>query len=175
MKNISTLNLANNSLTSKAMIELSQIASSLPKLKSLDLSYNGLGDKSATYLKDILNQCKCLTKLSLKSCCLTTDLFTSYDVSFLCQLRELDLSYNRLGLLGLVELISVLKKSTVLKSVSVNGCVKTSSDSEDEKKIVDLFLSLQDMTQNNLEFIAFKQNKVDLKDLPFELEKILVI
>ena len=175
MKNISTLNLANNSLTSKAMIELSQIASTLPKLKSLDLSYNGLGDKSATYLKDILNQCKCLTKLSLKSCCLTTDLFTSYDVSFLCQLRELDLSYNRLGLLGLVELISVLKKSTVLKSVSVNGCVKTSSDLEDEKKIVDLFLSLQDMTQNQLEFIAFKQNKVDLKDLPFELEKILVI
>ena len=175
MKNISTLNLANNSLTSKAMIELSQIASTLPKLKSLDLSYNGLGDKSSTYLKDILHQCQCLTKLSLKSCCLTTDLFTNYDVSFLCQLSELDLSYNRLGLLGLVELISVLKKSTVLKSVSVNGCVKTSSDSEDEKKIVDLFLSLQDMTQNNLEFIAFKQNKVDLKDLPFELEKILVI
>merc|ERR1740129_2681192 len=133
------------------MIELSQIASSLPKLKSLDLSYNGLGDKSATYLKDILHQCQCLTKLSLKSCCLTTDLFTNYDVSFLCHLSELDLSYNRLGLLGLVELISVLKKSTVLKSVSVNA----SSDSEDEKKIVDLFSSLQDMTQNNLEFIAF--------------------
>ena len=74
-----------------------------------------------------------------------------------------------------MELISVLKKSTVLKSVSVNGCVKTSSDSEDEKKIVDLFLSLQDMTQNQLEFIAFKQNKVDLKHLPIELEKILVI
>ena len=65
-------------------------------------------------------------------------------------------------------------KFKVLKRVQVNGCIKNSTFS-DEEKLVELFSSLQDSTQNHLEIIAFKQNKIDLKHLPFELEKILVI
>ena len=174
MRNISTLNLANNSLNSKSLLDLSQAISSLAKLKYLDLSFNGLGDNSATHLKDIMQKCQSLTHLSLKSCCLTTDFVSNHDVSFFRKLIELDLSYNRLGVLGLTELISVLKTSSDLKRVKLNGCVKNSLVT-DTKNIVELFLSLQDMTQNHLEVIEFKQNKIDLKNLPFELSNILVI
>ena len=113
MKNISALNLANNSLNSKALSELVQICKSLTKLKSLDLSYNGIGDKSGTYLRDMMQNCPSLTQLSLKSCCLTTDFVTNQDISLFKQLTCVDLSYNRLGVLGLIELVSVLKSSEV--------------------------------------------------------------
>ena len=158
MKNISNLNLTNNSLNSKALSEFAQICKSLPKLKCLDLSYNGIGDKSGTCLKDIMQNCPSLTQLSLKSCCLTNDFVTNQDISLFCQLTSVDLSYNRLGVIGIMELVSVLKSSEVLKRVQVNGCIKNSTVS-DEEKLVELFLSLQDSTQNHLEIIAFKQNK----------------
>ena len=53
----------------------------------------------------------------------------------------------------------MLKKSSYVK---LNGCVKNS-----------LVFSLQDITQDHLEVIELKQNKIDLKNLPFEIFNIL--
>ena len=77
------------------------------------MSYNGIGDKSGTYLREIMQNCPSLTQLILKSCCLTTDFVTNQDISLFKQLTFVDLSYNRLGVLGLIELVSVLKSSEV--------------------------------------------------------------
>ena len=128
LKNISTLHLPLNQLSYQQLSCLSKI-SSLTSLKTLDLSYNNLEDRSLPLISKVILQNPSLSCLKISSCGFSKDF--SLEKKLLHQLEELDVAFNRLGVIGICHLCTVLQDSNALKTLNLRNCIRI-PDEEDK-------------------------------------------
>ncbi|XP_036840708.1 NACHT, LRR and PYD domains-containing protein 3 isoform X3 [Oncorhynchus mykiss] len=127
---LETLRLSNCSITEEGCASLASAVTSNPShLRELDLSGNNLGDSELERLTVVLKnpQCK-LEKLLLKKCTFTVEGCAALAMALALRprpspLRELDLSENQPGNLGVKLLSSVLEdKRCTLETLRLNDC-----------------------------------------------------
>ncbi|XP_029486885.1 NACHT, LRR and PYD domains-containing protein 3-like isoform X2 [Oncorhynchus nerka] len=127
---LETLRLSNCSITEEGCASLASAVTSNPShLRELDLSGNNLGDSELEQLTVVLKnpQCK-LEKLLLKKCTFTVEGCAALAMALALRprpspLRELDLSENQPGNLGVKLLSSVLEdKRCTLETLRLNDC-----------------------------------------------------
>ncbi|CAC5396677.1 NFKBIL2 [Mytilus coruscus] len=90
----------------------------LKNLMELNLSYNSLGDSSCQSLASIVTHLPMLNTLSISSCDFTAKLFQQHRISLMesllnCQLKNLDVSYNQFGMLGIELLLKTINPVTM--------------------------------------------------------------
>ena len=164
LEQMTVLDLSNNCLTSKHLSELSRVK--LAVLRSLNLSFNNLEDRSSGSMDKILSNWPSLDQLRLRSCCLTQSFVI--DLPGLGQVKDLDLSYNRLGVSGIVALVS---KCNLSQQLDVSGCIRSSS-LEDDERLMSSFSEWQKRAPSLIRVIA-RRNKVQ-SVVPASLRDVVV-
>jgi Leucine-rich repeat (LRR) protein len=171
LSNLTVLNLANNGLSATNLHDLQKISPNLGRVRVLDLSFNFLGDECSTTMAKILANLTELTTLSIKSCHLTSQFFRRRKEDFkqsLKGLSDVDVSYNRLGSIGVVDFLTCLDV-TLVRSINLSGCVMYASD---DKKLADTLESfLNDSAV--LGYVGFRRNAIDLAKFPSHLQRFL--
>ena len=162
------LNLANNGLSHVHVEALAR--QTVATLKVLNLSFNLLGDRSRYAMSTLLQRSPKLTSLSLSSCRLTCDFASpAQTVKSLEQLEDLDLSYNRLGIRGLCDIMLILKSSSAIQNINFSGCVKMSRD---ETKLMDVLLDFQ-ASVSTLQRVTLAHNRLNELYFPSSLRDVV--
>ena len=172
LRSISHLDLSNNALSWRSVSELSSGLAPLSHLSDLDLSFNPLTNKAIASLEKMTNEQTTLSRISLKSCCLTAD-FLSASSDFLVQWTEIDLSFNRLGSRGLRQIFHQLLRSNAIEKLIVEGCVRTSSPENDDF-LIEKFAELLESAQNHLTYVGFRHNRVNTSRINSSLRSIIM-
>ena len=165
LKNLAVIDLSNNALTKLHVRDLQvafEKASWCPALKSLKLSYNSLDDSVATNISKITENSVNLSHLYLSSCKLSKDFPEKLSSQSLCRLQVLDLSYNRLGVRGMQTALNLMKTSTAIRLLLLDGCIK--QPVKDDQSILQAVKQFIEKTSIfNLEIVSVRNNSKGLR------------
>ena len=121
ISNLKKLNVNDNNITDAAAQYIGAVLSRNTKLEELDLSCNSLQAAGAIKLFDGMKEIVTLKRLSISKNSITDEVI-DYLVPILCRntkLEEIDLSYNKLQVAGIVKVLNWLKDISTLKLVKV--------------------------------------------------------
>ena len=123
ISNLKRLNISGNNITEEAANDVGDVLSHNTKLEELNLSCNSLQAASAIKIFNGMKEIVTLKKLIINKNSISDEV-TDYLVPILCcntKLEEIDLSYNRLQVAGIVKILNELINISSLKLFNINN------------------------------------------------------
>lgn len=148
LSSLSLLDVSNNALNEGHMKELERSIQKMPSLSSLNVSFNSLTDASAPSLMTLATN---LNSMSVSSCYLTKNCFEGFDK--LPKMKYFNVSYNRLGEIGIALIIDLVKNSDVIRTIDLCGVTQLVTP-----KIVTVLQDFATEKESQLVEIIFRHN-----------------